>query len=55
MTNLNLLKGYTKNQIDSLIYNINFDDYYAKNEVDTCLYTNYPSLTFIADMFLFKN
>ena len=26
-------------------------DYYIKNEVDTLLYTNYPSLAFIADIF----
>ena len=49
-----MVNYYTKNQVDTLISNINLVDYYTKTEVDTLLYTNYPSLSFIADNFYSK-
>ena len=55
ITNLNVVNHYTKHQVDTLICNINLVDCYTETEVDTRLYTNYTSLSFIADMFLFKN
>ena len=42
---------YPKNQVDSLISNINLVDYYIKTEIGTLLYTNYSSLPSIADNF----
>ena len=54
-TNSNFVNYYIKNQVDSLISNINLVDYYTKAEIDTLLYTNYPSLSFIADnLFMIK-
>ena len=49
-----MVNYYTKHQIDSLISNINLVGYHIKTEVDTRLHTNYPSLSFIADMFYSK-
>ena len=43
-----MVNYYTKNQVDSLIYSINLVGYDTKAEIGTLLYTNYPSLSFIA-------
>ena len=56
VANIYLSNYYTKpevdhidNELSTLILNT-----YTKTEVDTLVYTNYPSLSFIGDNFLFK-
>ena len=49
ITNINLVNYYIKNLADSLISYVNSVDYYIKKQTDTLLYTNFPSLSFIAD------
>ena len=46
-----MLNYYTKNQVDSLIYNINLVDYYTKTEIDTQL-IDHATISYLQDNYM---